>query len=228
MKSKQIAKAICMEDVKIIPFQELAKLIDHYPKGHKYRTCVLWLALTGARVCEIEHRSFDEIMGKYWIWKPRKKQRGVRKEKLPDWFWEEFQRYLDTHAYKRKDVFGIKARSLSRKINNVRDDLGGEWKTMVPVFGEGRGGVVRWEHLYKLKNLRHNYVTLEHYKLSEKYGGDVAVSLLARRMRHSTHHLTASHYIEKYDALGAEKYSNSTIAEIMSQSVNQHKITEWF
>lgn len=218
------------EDNKLIPFNDVINLIESFPKNDNKRMAILWLALTGARPSEIEGRSFSEVVfGKYWVWKPRKKQKGMRKESFPDWFWHELKEYSEKGSYSNNDIFGIKGESLARYINkHIRPKLGGEWLKKRPAFYED--GSFRMVYKYQLKNLRHNFQTLLFWHELHKFSSpDVALCRTSRRMKHSNKRITATHYLEAVDALNMNEYGHLNMGEIIEKGeLYQDKLTRFF
>lgn len=220
-----------LEREKVIPFSEVRRLADAFKrrdgKPDNKRLAVLWLALTGARPCEIEGRKVSEIkLGSVWIWKPRKNQVGIRKEKLPTWFFEELDVFLDKGKYSNKDIFGITGESLARYINKyIRKKIGGRWLKKIPVFQADES--IRWVYIWQLKDLRHNFQTLEWYKGVEKYGHDMALYRISKRMKHSAKHITGTHYIESIEPLQCNKYKHKTMGEIINSMASQSSLLEY-
>jgi len=213
-------------DCRTTPFGEVMRLANSFGRRDKKpdnkRLAILWLALTGARPCEIENRKVREIiLNKYWVWHPRKKQSGMRKELLPDWFWKEFNMYLEYGKYSNDDIFGLKGDSLASYINHhVRDKLRGRWLVKRPEFMQD--GRYRLVYVYKLKSLRHNFASTLWYNLRHQYGDEVSISMVAKRMRHSDQRITARHYIESIEALNLNKYGHKNMGDILKLSENRN------
>lgn len=209
------------KDSKVIPFNEVARLLRTI-KLHKgicpTYIATAWLCCTGARPAELENRKLDEvIMGKYWTWPPAKKQIGNRIEKLPQWFWNDFAVYLDTCPIQRNNVFGMSGESLASVINHhIRPLLGGDWIKKRPSFV--RKGGYRLEYIYRLKNLRHNFQTIEWYREKQTYGNDLALERVSRKMRHSTKGMTAHHYIERVEDLKLQNYKDMGVGDILKDT----------
>ena len=215
------------KDYKDIPFQEVKRLIEILPRAKRHRVALMWLSLTGARPSEIEKRKISEIaFGIYWIWKPRKNQKGYRREKLPSFFWEEFNEYLEKESYSNDDVFGLLGESLSSYVNRyIRPLLGGNWIKKRPEFRED--GKYRLVYIYQIKNLRHNYQTCEWARYKEEYGSDLALMKVSRKMRHSSKRITGEHYIESVEHLNLNSHKHKTMGEIL-QGVDQMNLMNYF
>lgn len=218
---KQLIETRLEMDCRTIPFQEVMRLVNVFSRSDNKRIAILWLALTGARLCEVEHRKVREfIMGKYWVWHPRKKQSGMRKEHLPGWFQKELDYFLEYGKYANNDLFGLKGDSLARYINKyIRPKLGGEWLKKRPEFMEDGG--YRLVYVYKMKNLRHNFATTLWYNFKETYGEEVSISMVAKRMCHSDQRITARHYVESLENLELHRYKRMSMGEILKKADNR-------
>ncbi len=221
------------KDIKIIPFNEVMRLADALGFDERgvptqKRLAILWLALTGARPSEIENRKVDDFKFEYscCIWKPRKNQKGrPRIVKLPLWFMKELNCYFEKGVHSNEDVFGIKCTSLLRYINGkIRKKLGGGWLLQKPSFSERC--LYSKTYIWQLKNLRHNYATVEWFNCVEKYGHELALHKISRDMRHSSTGMTGVHYIESIDELNLSKYKHMNISQILS-SLKQRDLMEF-
>lgn len=208
------------KDVKIIPFNEVIRLADALGFDKEgvptnRRVAVLFLALTGARPSEIENRKVTDFRDDFVIWKPRKNQKGrPRIVRLPKWFMRELNLYFEKGKYSKDNIFGMKCTSLVRYINKIRSSLGSGWTEQRPVFSEKSC----YTHVYvwQLKNLRHNYATVEWFRAVDKYGHELALHKISRDMRHSSTGMTGMHYIENIEELDLARFKNKTVGEILS------------
>ena len=215
----------------VIPFYEAMRLFQALKVFKKRKDpdnkalAILWLMETGARPSEIENRNIKELyFKKYWIWSPRKNQKGKRTAKLSDFFLKELDNYLEKGKYSSTDLFGIKGESLTRYINkNIRPILGGDWLKKYPKID--KYGVMKWNYIYQIKNLRHNYQTFNWHKYVPEFGEDLALMKVSKEMKHSSKRITGEHYIEHAKALGLEKRHREMNLSDVYQNNNQLSLT---
>lgn len=209
-----------------IPFNEVIRLIEFFPLANKYRVAFTMIALTGCRIAELNNMGVDSILGEYIIWKTGKNQTGYRKEKLPIWFIEEIKEYLSKCPHCNKKLFPYNTEWLRDILNKqIRPTLGGDWIKKKPQ--PTKKGAVKFNYIYQLKGLRHNFATLDFYNQFSRWGGTVAVEFTAKRMKHSSYKMTASHYIGNFERLKIEQYKGLEMSTIL-KTEKQNRLTEYF
>jgi integrase len=217
----------------VIPFKEgmrlfkALKAFKKRPEPDNKALAVLWLLETGARPSEIEKRSIKELQfSRYWVWSPRKNQKGHRTAPISDFFLQELDTYLKKGKYSTSDIFGIKGESLARYINkHIRPILRGDWLKKYPKMD--KYGQMRWVYLYQLKNLRHNYQTFRWFKHVPEFGPDLALMKVSKEMRHTSKHITGEHYIEHARALGLEPEHRVMSIHEVYQKADQVTLNLW-
>lgn len=211
---------------KAILFKHVRKALEFMPYGEPRRVALTWVALVGARICEIENLSLNNFMGQYCLWKPRKNQKGYRKEKLPEWFFQELEYMINRYPISNTQIFPFNAASLTRRFNKeIRPLLGEEWNKKHPVLMENCK--IRLVYNYQLRMLRQNFCTHDYAKEIDNWGYEVAIEKTAERMRHSSKKITAYHYVQNFDKLDIQRYKHFTMGEILKGST-QSKLLEFF
>lgn len=214
---------------KCIPFDDVKRLINFFPYADPKRIAIELLAVTGMRISELEHiflTSFykDSKGFVYLIWKPGKTQKGQRKELLPSWFIPELDKYIQTNQ-KGLKLFNFEYKALSNYINHhVRKKLGGNWNTKRPTSRGNYGGIA---YIYQLKNLRHNFATLDFARNLDKWGKDMAIEFTCKRLLHSSYKMTAQNYIENFSDLNILKYKNRNMSDILKENSEQKSLTSY-
>lgn len=173
---------ICVEsEGYAIPFNEVIRLIEFYPRGHPYRVGFTLMALTGCRCSEINNFGVNSFYGEWVIWKPAKKQGGMRKEKLPMWFLKDLELYLQKFPHCDDKLFPFDQEELRQVLNKrVRPVLGGAW--LQKTFSRG---CIKNEYVLQLRGLRHSWSSLDFYNNFLTWGATMAVEMTCKRMRHS-------------------------------------------
>lgn len=208
-----------------IPFHEIKRLLNFYPYGHRFRIAFELLALTGMRINELNSIGLNSFYGDHVVWKCGKNQKGYRREKLPQWFLVELQTYLNNYPHSNSHLFNFQAKMLRDVLNKrVRKQLGGFWIVQRP--DPSKNGVIKFEYVYQLKGLRHSFSTMEFIRYFEKFGGDIAVGYVSRRMHHKSEKLTAHHYICNFEKLSIYKYKGHSIGEILKEA-HQKRIIDY-
>lgn len=156
-------------------------------------------------------------------WIPSKKQPGSRVELLPDYFWKEYSRMRELHPCKSNDMWPWKASTYRRYWNKIRHQLGSGWNNKVWVPERHRTGLkIENEHENQLKGFRTTFISLVFWQFYEKYqDGHIAAFLTQKRMKHSSEHMTKSHYIVEAEAINAKKWSKIPLAEIYRDEVQE-------
>jgi len=207
-----------------LPFKEVIKLIDFFPFGNPYRVAYTLLALTGARISEIDNMGPKCLRGDLLIWKTGKNQKGYRRAYMPQWFLNELSFYMENSPHCSNKFFLFAGKTLRDVLNKqIRPILKGDW---LKLKDQPPNGMDRQEYVYQLKGLRHSYATLDFYNKFKKWGGTVAVEFTCKAMGHSSYKMTAGHYIGNFEKVEVEKWQGWSIADILKQA-DQRKMTEF-
>lgn len=207
-----------------IPFREAKLLIEHFPYASQYRVAFTLLALTGMRIRELDSIGSANFNGSTLAWKLGKNQKRYRHVELPGWFLEELRIYLANTPHTDRRLFLYKAEVLRRVLAKIRPRLGAPWQAR---RAYSRRGMLAYEYKLQLKGLRHSFATFKFYQELQRWGSaEVALCFTAKEMRHSTHRLTAMHYVEDLDALEVQKYRHQSIGQALAGS-SQRKLIEF-
>lgn len=87
---------------------------------------------------------------------------------------------------------------------------------------------MREEYVLQLKGLRKNFATLEFAKQYKKWkSAEVALEFASKRMKHSTKHITAYHYLRNFDELNISAYINLTPSDIIRRANEQKRLFDF-
>ena len=110
-----------------IRFNDVVRLLDFYEPGHPYRTAYAIYFCTGMRVCELDNLGRDSLVQNILTWNLGKNQKGTRSVVLPPWLVKEIHMYIERHPTTKKRLFPFSANSLTRKLYDIREELGGNF-----------------------------------------------------------------------------------------------------
>lgn len=213
-------------DSRAIPFTRIQEVFDKVPRAHPVRVMFRMAFLTGCRLSELTTMKVKFIRDGYIYWELGKNQSSFRKEKLPADFLAELTEYRNNHCMKGGRVFHITHNTLRRMFNrDIRPMLSDYWrqKRLRP-----RAGQLVREHVLQLNGLRKTFQTYYFYHEYKKRGdASFAIEMVSKRMKHSTTHMTAHHYIQNFDALQIDDYGvEKPIFEVLDQA-HQLRLVEW-
>lgn len=213
-----------------IPFGNVKEVLDLLEYGNQVRVMFEMLALTGCRISELDSFRVDQLhkVSDGWVvfWKPGKKQRGVRKERLPDAFVNELRYCREHFRVKGCRMFSFKSCTFRRRFNEfVRPLLSGAWREVKP---SGKRGRAPFEYVLQLKGMRKNFQTLLFAKeWQEWHDASFAMEKTCKRMRHHSKHITVNHYIENFERLDINKYVDCNPADLLGVGV-QKRLNDFF
>lgn len=191
-----------------IPLPYVQDALDHMTYASEVRVMFRMLALTGCRIEELDRMRLKYFQGEFLWWPLGKNQGGKwRKERLPPDYLDELRAYRETHRVYGDRLFGVAADTFRRYFNrDVRPLLGKAWN--MERVRPSKAGFKR-EYRLQLKGLRKNFQTIHFATEYNKWkDAGVALEFTSKRMKHSTKHITAHHYLENFDALGIKDLSN--------------------
>lgn len=191
-------------DLKAIPPDDIQTAIDHMAYASQERVMFRALVLTGCRIACLDKWRMSHLHGNYIYWEVSKTGGKYRKEFLPSDYLLELADYRNNSRVDGKRVFGITGETFVRYFNrDIRPRLGKAWnaKRLKPK-AEG----FDTEYVLQIKGLRKSFQTYDFARNYAKWhDAGVALEMTSKRMKHSTTHITAHHYIENFDALGIKK-----------------------
>lgn len=229
LKLKSVLDERIKTDTIAIPFSEINRVLDVLPYGCPIRCMFTHSILTGCRQTELsnmfESMMYRTIGGANIFWKCGKNQVGYRKEFLPDYFLEELS-YMRAHYRGFGDrLYSPDARSFRKYFNRYRCFIGGLWNERQSII---TGGVVESEYVYNLNGLRKTFATHVFYQEYQKWkDSGVALEMTSKRMKHSTTHMTAYHYLKNFEQLKIEQYGNIPIWQILNRPI-QKKLNNYY
>jgi len=183
------------------------------------------LALTGCRCKELDNMKISKLFGNILYWGLGKNQNSWRKEEMSLNFIKELIYYRKTHRVYGDKLFGISSDTLRRYFNrDVRPYLSKEWQEKT-FYQEN--GALKTCFVYQLKGLRKDFQTLMFKKELEKWkDAGVALEFASKRMKHSSKHITAYHYLVNFDTLGIDNLSRFDPKNILNE-MNQTRLMDF-
>lgn len=177
-----------------VPYSAFRDLFNFLPRADPVRVMTLMLALTGCRLSELDRMTTDGLSGNVLYWRLGKNQRGWRAEALPEWYLTELAEYHATHRTALGRLFGPSANTFRRYFNrDVRPYLGPAWqaKLRIPC------NVNDDPYVLKLKGFRKSFASTVFAREYRKWSdAGVALEFTSKRLKHSTAHMTAYHYLQ--------------------------------
>ncbi|MBI2101671.1 hypothetical protein HYT53_03585 [Candidatus Woesearchaeota archaeon] len=200
-----------------IPFKEVIAAIEAMPYASGVRVMFQMLVLTGCRPCELDNMKVSRLFGDYLYWPLGKNQKGWRKEKLGMKYIKELKLYRERNRVYGDRLFGFSANSFRRYFNKfIRPHLSEEWNEKRLKLSKSSPAC---EYVLQIKGLRKDFQTLEFAKQYKKWKSpDVAMEFTSKKMKHSSKHITAYHYLENFDTLGIDKFQTLTPQDIIRQA----------
>ncbi len=192
-------------DCKAIPYEQVQEVLDFLPYANVVRVMFEMLLYTGCRISELSKMRRSLLYDDVLFWHLGKNQKCFRKEKLPRHFLVELGEYWKENRICGDFFFGISGSTLNRYFNrDVRPFLSPAWQEKRLIAEKGQ---LKPEYILQLKGLRKVFQTVIFFHEYEKWkDSGVALEFTAKRMRHSTKHITAYHYLENFDAVDVEKF----------------------
>lgn len=189
-----------------VPIPAVQEVVDFLPYASTERVMFQMLFFTGCRVSELDRMQPNLIYEGVLYWQPGKGQKGHRKEALPESYLKEIKQYRATHRVSESKLFGCNANTFRKYFDrDVRPHLSAAWQTKRLII---RSKAFGHEYSLQLKGLRKTFQTLLFAKEWQHWGAaDVALEFTSKRMKHSTTHITAYHYLENFDSLHINKNS---------------------
>lgn len=205
-----------LDDSKGIPLCDVKRAFDFFPYGSPERCMLAIRFITGCRGAEMDKMSPKLLLGGVLYWPLGKKQRSYRKAAVPGWLLEEISVMRSRYSCPATRLFPIKNDSFRRYFNWARERIGGGWcKKVVRI----RYGEPRLEYKYSLSGLRKDYQTLLFKKKFDEWGdAGVALEFTSKEMKHSSKQITAYHYIENFDAIGARNVYFCDLPSILKEN----------
>jgi integrase len=192
-------------DSRAIPFPEIQEALDFLPRANKLRVMFKMAFLTGCRLSELNNMKTRHIQDGFIYWRLGKSQTGYRKEKLPADFLAELTEYRANNRTYQSTIFHLNHNTFRRMFNrDVRPYLSKAWQEKRLRV---RANQLVPEHILQLNGLRKTFQTYLFYHEYQKHNdAGVALELTSKRMKHSSKHMTAYHYIQNFEALQIEAY----------------------
>lgn len=218
-----------MKDVMIegrgIPLELVKKTIQHLQRASTIRIMFMTAALTGCRLTELQNMKKDLCREPYLIWALGKNQNGYRKELMPAYWWTELKEYRTTHKVPENRLFGPSGDTFGRMWDKARQtNLPQEWGIKIDSV---INGIIAPAYKYQLRGLRKNFQThIFAQQLRKWKDPTIALEITSKRMKHKSTHTTIYHYIQEYEILSMEKYTNQDMTTIL-RFEPQSKIAEY-
>lgn len=216
-------QGVVLRDCYAIPIPMIRDTLSRLLYASHERVMFGMLALTGARISELDVMKRSGFAGNRFHWHLGKNQTGQRHVDLPGWYLNELKAYWDSHRFKGNEVFSKQANSFQRDFNKrLRDTLHPEWKQVAYRF-EKRG--IMDSHKLQLKGLRKTFTT---FVFAQYYNrlkdATAALHFTSRDMRHSTVHMTSLNYLETYKSSDINQYLNMSLAEAICPDIQMRLV----
>ena len=189
-------------DGQAIPPTRIKEVLDYLPYGNQIRVMFQFLAITGSRISELDRMRTDRILksqNKYFlIWSLGKNQKAFRKEEIPEQLVQELRESRKNRRCFQNRLFSMSSDTFRRVFNrDVRPNLSDAWTERKIKLSKGQ---LQTEYVLQLKGLRKTFQTLNFAQELRKWNNpDIALEFTSKRMRHSSKHITAYHYIVNFD-----------------------------
>lgn len=208
-----------------IPFRLVRELLIAPEYGSICSVSTKMLFYTGCRITELDNMDKRKIYQNFIYWKCGKNQHGWRKEYLPPQYIAELEYYWKRNKTPQDKIFGVSSATYCRYWRKeIRPKLSPEWQEHIAIIN---GDELEEIYKYVLKGLRKNFATLLFCYFWKKYkDASIALEKVSKRMKHSSKHMTANHYIETIEQIDAEKYMHLMPFEIIEQAI-QTRMTEY-
>lgn len=211
-----------------IKFKHLVEALEFMAYGTDVRVMFQMSFLTGCRLDELDKMEWPALHGNVIYWQTCKNG-PMRHEDLNLKFIHELHEYRAKNRVYGKKMFGISSETFRRYFNrDIRPHLSSAWQQR-RVGIDVVAGNKREEFVLQLKGLRKNFATLEFAKQYKKWkSAEVALEFASKRMKHSTRHITAFHYLRNFEELDIEYYVNLSPADIIRKANEQKRIMDFF
>lgn len=207
-----------------IPFHIVNKLLERLPYASTMSVGIKLLIFTGSRIQELENMKRCMLQENYIYWKCGKNQNGWRKEYLPNDFIKEMQEYWNNERIEQNNMINVKPNTFRRYFTRLRKRLSPEWREKRKIM---IGNEIKTQYSYALKGFRKNFATLLFTYFWDKYGDSgVAVERVSKRMKHSSRHMTANHYIETMEQIDGPRFKGFLPFEIVTQ-IKQKRLVDY-
>jgi len=222
MQTCSMQRIEVLDDAKAISLDEVQRAYDILPYGTATRVMFGMLALTGCRISELDRMRRDMIYGDVLHWFLGKKQRNVRKIRLPAWFLSELRYHHELEPPTLQRMFSISSETFRRYFNrDARPILSPRWRDRVLRY---RNGAQTSDYRYQLNGLRKNYQTIMFSSQWQKWkDAGVALEFTSKEMKHKSTKITAHHYLENFETLGIQQGDSP---EPLNEAGN-HNLGEW-
>lgn len=196
-----------------VPYRAFRELYNFLPRKDPVRVMVCMLALTGCRLSELNLMRTSGLVNHGIYWRLGKNQRSWRFEPLPEWYLKELSEYMAEHRRSSDHLFGPIGTTLLRYFNrDVRPHLGREWQEQQAYFGN----IKNRTYALQLHGLRKSFATTIFWRELRHWGEAHAALLFAsKRLKHSSEHLTAHHYLQHVEHIDVEMWDQFLDAEIV-------------
>lgn len=200
-----------------IPLRLVVELVMYLEYATPLRVAIKLLAYTGCRLSEIRKMRRSNIVDGFLFWQCGKNQTESRKEFLPPDFMTEIDDCMKRSRHRSDIICDLCGKTVLREFNKlVRPNLSSEWREQRVTM---QNEILKYEYKYQLRGLRKNFATLLFWHLWKKYdSSEVALEMVSKRMRHSSQHMTAYHYVESADQIEAAKYAHLLPFELVATS----------
>ena len=204
---------------------KIREVIDYLPYGNQIRVMFQFLAITGSRISELDRMRPDRILkskGKYWlIWSLGKNQKSFRKEEIPEQLIQELRHCRVNRRCFPNRLFSMSHDTFRRVFNrDIRPHLSSEWMERKIKLSKGQ---LQTEYVLQLKGLRKTFQTLNFARELKKWNNpDIALEFTSKRMKHSSKHITAYHYIVNFDQIN----TNADDTDFLENTSQTH-LTEY-
>lgn len=191
--------------VSAITWKDFSYLLSFLKYGSVERVMLLMLAYTGCRISELSIMETRDLNDLVISWRLGKNQVGRRKESLPESFVQELKFYRANNLTDSTRLFGVSHVTFRTRFNRLRKTVGGIWAEHSE--DDLRADKTKKPYLLRLKGFRKTFQTVLFKYYIEKYGdAAVALEFVSRRMKHSSTHMTAYHYIENYEVINVVQW----------------------
>lgn len=189
-----------------ITFDQFSAALERLPYASVERIGLQLLAATGCRITELDRMDPANILDGAIYWRPGKNQKGLRKEHLPPGLLAEIAAYRRIARIRESFVMGIESPTFVRYFDrDCRPRIGGAWTARGRLYMNGRGWTEGWS--LHLKGFRKTFQTVLFAYFYEKYNdAQVALEWVSKRMKHSSKHITAYHYLQDYEKVQVARW----------------------
>ena len=215
-----------------IPFHNVMDALNAMRYGSMERIGFQLLFFTGCRVSELDNMKPSQIFPKAnrnaeIRWKLGKNQKAWRHEEIPMDLVKEIEYYRRNSRTIAGRLLGVNSTAFRRKFNMaIRPTLGPDWNKKV--ISEHQEGAIQMEYGLQLKGLRKNFATREFWSEYKQWDdAGIAIEFASKRLRHSSKHMTAMHYIENFKGLDLEKYGHLSMLQIAAGALSQRRLPEF-